>query len=325
MRILILRGGALGDFVLTLPAIGLLRRRWPEGRIELAGNARAARLGLGRGGLDAVHSADEACWSRLGSGSLSPEEPIGRRLRSFDLAVSYWPDPDGAVADDFHRLGFAAPGPGRPPERTAVFHPAQPALAPASAHFCAALAPLGLRPAPHELLPRVFPGDGDRAAVQLLLPDGGAPLVAWHPGSGSPRKDWPAARWLEVIRTAEPLRGTRLVVLLGEAEDSWWDASGAPARLPPGTVCLRALPPRHLAAVAERCRVFLGHDTGPAHVAAAAGCPCVLVFGPTDPAMWAPPHPWVRVARRGERTEAVTVPDALGALGELWARGRATW
>ena len=45
-RILVLRGGALGDFIVTLPALALLRRRWPAARIELTGNSTAAQLAL---------------------------------------------------------------------------------------------------------------------------------------------------------------------------------------------------------------------------------------------------------------------------------------
>jgi heptosyltransferase-2 len=45
----------------------------------------------------------------------------------------------------------------------------------------------------------------------------------------------------------------------------------------------------------SHCRLFLGHDSGVSHLAAACGAPCVLLFGPTDPAVWAPPSPRVKV------------------------------
>ena len=50
-RILVLRGGALGDLIVTLPALALLRRRWPEAHIALIGNTTAARLALTRGDI----------------------------------------------------------------------------------------------------------------------------------------------------------------------------------------------------------------------------------------------------------------------------------
>ncbi len=308
-RILVLRGGALGDFVVTLPALALLRARWPGARIELAGNARAARCALGRHYLDAVHSQDEARWSRLGAGTLAPGDPFADWLREFDLIVQFQPDPDGAIAADFARLGF---GPEDPPRLLRA--EARPTTAPASAHFCEALLPLGLRAA--HFAPVVFPSAEDRAAAAALLgdPRPETPLFAWHPGSGSPAKNWDPANWLEVFAALREERPHRLVVLLGEAEHGWWSASGPGARLPGDALVLRDTPPETLAAVAARCALFLGHDTGPSHLAAAAGCPCVLLFGPTDPAIWAPPHAHVRVVRRGASISSIRVPDVLAAI-----------
>ncbi len=56
-----------------------------------------------------------------------------------------------------------------------------------------------------------------------------------------------------------------------------------------------------LAAVLERCALFLGHDSGVSHIAAAVGTPCVLLFGATDPHVWAPANPNVRVVRAPTR------------------------
>ena len=74
----------------------------------------------------------------------------------------------------------------------------------------------------------------------------------------------------------------------------------------------RLLP--HLAAVLEHT-LFIGHDSGISHLAAAAGANCVLLFGPTDPAVWSPANENVRVlqAPKGEmsRLKFKTVCDAL--------------
>jgi heptosyltransferase-3 len=55
-------------------------------------------------------------------------------------------------------------------------------------------------------------------------------------------------------------------------------------------LCRTLRPSQHLSA-------FLGHDSGISHLAAACGVPSLLLFGPTDPAVWAPPQPWVRILR----------------------------
>src|SRR5688572_1698966 len=134
-RILVLRGGALGDFIVTLPALALLRERWPGARLELAGNATAAQLALSRGLIDAVHSQHEARWAGLFTDApLSPK--FADWLAGFDLVLCYWPDPDGTLRRRFpihrHQRWIAAS--------------AMPVRAPAAAHYCEPLHQLGLDP-----------------------------------------------------------------------------------------------------------------------------------------------------------------------------------
>ena len=57
-RILVVRGGAIGDFIMTLPAIGALRERWPEAHIEILGYPHIAELAQGRYYADAMRSID---------------------------------------------------------------------------------------------------------------------------------------------------------------------------------------------------------------------------------------------------------------------------
>jgi len=83
------------------------------------------------------------------------------------------------------------------------------------------------------------------------------------------------------------LRGQgRLVVVEGPAEEGLGEdlAAGFGA-----DACrARRLPLRILAAVLKHCRLFVGNDSGIAHLAAGLGLPCVVLFGPTSPAHWAP-------------------------------------
>jgi hypothetical protein len=114
-KLLVLRGGALGDFIVTLPALALLRARWPKARIELAGNATAAQLALNRGLIDAVHSQHEARWAALYDDGPLPRE-FGAWLDEFDLVISFWPDPDGELRQRFprhqrHRAAHILPSP----------------------------------------------------------------------------------------------------------------------------------------------------------------------------------------------------------------------
>ena len=58
MNILFIRGGALGDFIVTLPTLRLLRERWPDAHIEVLGHPRLAEIALQRYYLDAIRSVN---------------------------------------------------------------------------------------------------------------------------------------------------------------------------------------------------------------------------------------------------------------------------
>jgi len=284
-RILILRGGALGDFIVTLPALRLLREHGPHARIELVGNPRAAELGRATGLLDTVHAQSEARWAQLyDPAPLTPA--LQTWLDGFDLIVSFWPDPEGEL-----RQHFAARGP------AFIADTAPPTTAPAAAHFCNALRPLGL--ATDDFAFRLnFPADIRAEATRRLA--GLENFIALHPGSGSPRKNWPLDRWTEYIaRVGQPL-----LIITGEAE------AHHPGR--PETETIRHAhewPLPVLGAALERCAQFVGHDSGISHLAAAAGAACIVLFGPTDPAIWAPPG--ARVLRHGDSLTAISVDDVL--------------
>lgn len=284
-KILVLRGGALGDFIVTLPALAALRRRWPDARIELAGNATAAQLARSHGLLDAVHSQHEARWSGLYAADALPAE-FAAWLVEFDLVLNFWPDTDAELARRFPmRVG-----------QIFLSADAWPQRAPAAAHYCAPLRALGI--------------EVDDFCFQLASPHA-TECIAVHPGSGSANKNWPAEKWRALIAT---LPGP-VCVILGEAEaDLWRDLP-----FPSAVELAIDQPLETLVTKLAACRLFLGHDSGISHLAAACGMPSVLLFGPTDPAMWAPPSPRVRVLRRGPTLGSISVPEVREAVATLLA------
>jgi heptosyltransferase III len=319
-KILVLRGGALGDFIVTLPALALLRARWPNAQIELIGNATAALLARARGLLDAVHSQHEARWSALFSDETLPSA-LAAWLGEFDLVINYWPDSDGTLR---HRFPVRA-------GQTYLQAEAMPARAPAAAHYCEPLRAVGLdateyffrmNPVAPPVSAGTFPPLTRRARMSV------------HPGSGSPRKNWPRENWLSLIEQLP----APISLILGEAET---DLVG-PA-LACGELVESVAEPRHadkrqpyreaaenitrlvnrpleeLVAHFSRCRLFLGHDSGISHLAAACGAPSVLLFGPTDPAIWAPPAPNVRVLQRGPALNSISVAEVRHAVEALLA------
>lgn len=284
--ILVLRGGALGDFIVTLPALALLRERWPDAQIDFVGNATAAQLGQPAGLLNRVDSQHDATWRALYSPAPLPAA-LRLRLASYDLVLNYWPDPDHTLARHF---------PLRPDQRY-LSAAALPTLAPAAAHYCQALAALGLTPKSFHY------------SLATHHPDPG--LIAIHPGSGSPRKNWPLPHWRELTAWLAREHGLTPSIISGEAEP-------AEVRTLPGTPW-RNLPLSELLARLSRCRLFLGHDSGISHLAAAAGIPCLLLFGPTDPALWAPPRPQVHVLQRASDLATLPLHAVQQAVANLLA------
>jgi heptosyltransferase-3 len=69
----------------------------------------------------------------------------------------------------------------------------------------------------------------------------------------------------------------------------------------------------------NECRLFVGHDTGVTHLAAAVGTPTVALFGATDPAVWAPLGEHVRVVRSADGLmESIGVAEVVEAVCEGW-------
>ena len=288
-RILVLRGGALGDFIVTLPALAGLRQQWPEARIELAGNATAAALAQARGLLDAVHSQQEARWAELfSSAPLSPS--FATWLAEFDLVLCFWPDPDGELAGRFPLHA----------RQQYIHGAAWPVTAPAARHFISGLSPLGIS----GYLPPFF-GAQPRVSAERA-PSKPMRQVALHPGSGSPRKNWPVEKWRELAGWLSAQSGLSLAIISGPAEPE-----------PPLSefgVTWRDLPLEALVDRLSRCALFVGHDSGISHLASACGAPCVLMFGPTDPAIWAPPGPNVAVVQAGPDLASLPLASVQAAI-----------
>jgi len=300
----VIRGGAIGDFILTLPALKVLRDRHPEAHIEILGYKHVAALAEGRFYAQAVRSIEYGPLSGFFAreSELSPE--LANYFANFDLIVSYLYDPDKIFEANLRRCGARQIRSG-------------PAKIGQEAHAALQLArpieELGLRI--EDLAARIYTSPEDRQMARELLSSCRRPIVALHPGSGGENKNWPLECWIDIgnyLLSSANFAGS-LVAVSGEADEdqvrqleSIWNNSQVRF--------LKNLPLPQLAAVLENA-IFLGHDSGISHLAAAAGAHCTLLFGPTDPAIWAPKNENVCVLRapNGETSSLryETVRDAL--------------
>ncbi|MDZ4286425.1 MAG: glycosyltransferase family 9 protein [Prosthecobacter sp.] len=299
-RVLVIRGGAIGDFILTLPAIRLIRESIPGCHLEVLGYPGIVDLAVSAGLAEAVRSLEHRTMAPLFAKGAVIDEALVDYLCSFSLVVSYLYDPDGHLRASLERVGV----------KTLVEcpHRVEPNKGHAAEQLAKPLEALAMYLDPEDWKRPMMAGSGMRTP-------GTSVRVGIHPGSGSEKKNWPLANWLLLGREIlAEIPSARLVLITGEAEAERgvteqlrlaWD--GLPYDHWEG------LPLTDLAARFSTCDVFVGHDSGISHLAATCGVPCVLLFGPTDPVLWAPPQPGVKVLRAPNGDLTHLMPDAVHA------------
>ena len=302
-----IRGGAIGDFILTLPALKALRDAYPGAHIEVLGYKHIVALAE-RQYANSVRSIEYGPLSSLFAKNAMPAAELVDYFGNFDLIISYLYDPDQIFDANLRRCGV----------KRIVHGPAKIGdSGPASRQLVAPIKELGIPTS--DLRPRIFLSDADRQLAGDFLGNLTPPLIAIHPGSGSDRKNWPLQNWIELGNAIADQNG--LIVVAGEADEvqaarlkrEWNDGQ---------TRFAENLPLPQLAAVLERT-VFVGHDSGISHLAAAVGANCVLLFGPTNPKVWAPLNQNVTVLRAPDGDlRRLDVAAVRSALAQALAQSR---
>ena len=296
-KILVIRGGAIGDFILTLPVLAALRRQFPESRLEVLGYPHIARLAVAGGLADDARPIE----SRALAGFFARDGELDGALKdyfaSFSIILSFLYDPDGifqANVARFSRAQFIV-GPHRPDDRAGIH---------ATEVFLKPLERLAIFEA--DPVPRLSLNSGPSAFNQLAL----------HPGSGSERKNWPEARWSKLLRWLAAETSWPLLLVGGEAEGDRL------SRLTQGMASGRCeiLACQPLPEVARRlatCAAFVGHDSGISHLAAAVGLPGITLWGDSAAAVWRPRSDRFQVIQALGERESLTVEELVVAIRAL--------
>ncbi len=287
-RVLVIRGGAIGDFILTLPAIRLLRDNIPDAHIEILGYQPIIELAVAAGIADSTRNLEHAAMARLFIPDAVLDAALRDYFRSFNLVVSYLYDPDSILRGNMEALGVK------------TFLEASHEVMSDGGHAAEQLAK------PLERLAMFLDDPSPRIAVPATAIEK-KPIIALHPGSGSLKKNWPVENWISLgidLASAFPEREFALVT--GEAEAE----RGLTRKVVEGWKAVSfhhwdQLPLVELVSKLSSCQSFVGHDSGISHLAAACGLPCLLFFGPTDPAVWAP---------RGAEVQVLAEPSGDLAL-----------
>jgi ADP-heptose:LPS heptosyltransferase len=298
-NILLFHQGALGDFVLTWPLAMALARIHPQSRNFYVTHANKGKLA---GRAIGVESADaDAGWHALfGDGSTPLPELPAKLLAGAHSVVSFLSAPDGPFAGNVRRLA---------PEANVLIvqpNPPEEFEGHATAFQLEQLKPWPAAQAAAEQTLRSLHSRGVGAA-RPASPAG----VIVHPGSGSPAKNWPAERFLELIARIRA-GGETVRVLMGEVENERWPKDLI-SRFADAATIVRPQTYVDLMNELLSARAFVGNDSGPGHLAGILGVPSLILFGPTNPACWKPLGPRVN-ALHAEPLDSLQVDQVTRAL-----------
>ena len=291
-NLLVVRACAIGDFVFNLPALTVLERTHSDTRFTLVGNASALELAREFVAVKKIYSIESPPWSRLFYEPVSGLE--------FDSAIVWMKDE--TIAGNLRLSGIP----------NVIRRDSFPPHGHAADHL---LRTLNLDRPP---LPDLWAPDSDDVVI--------------HPGSGSPKKNWPYFEELVdrlpnvVVFVPLPLgeaaRSREARARKGEASkkdegfrssSNLWSSPGTSALRLPRRPMLQNLCLPEVFHHLRRCRAYIGNDSGITHLAAYLGCPTIALFGPTDPRVWGPIGRRARIIWKS-KLEDITVDEVVQSI-----------
>jgi heptosyltransferase III len=275
MSTLIYHSGGLGDFLTALPAVRAWRLGHPQESAVLLGKPSHGTVACCSGYFDEVWDVGSASHAWLFGTETAVSENTRSMFSQFTAAVLF-ASPDSPIANRLSSAGVRklysqAPFPeSRTP--AALYH-------------------LSLFPGLTRLLDHFGPiirSDPGYRKDALDLLEGVDDYIIIHPGSGSRIKNWPFEHFNAVARECR-CRGFKIVWIYGEAEID--------LPTPTGDLVVRNALLPVVVHLLEMSSAYIGNDSGISHLAAATGCRSIILFGPSDDAVWAPPGAHVTIVK----------------------------
>jgi len=331
VNVALVKLSSLGDVVHALPVAATLRARVPQARITWIVERREAAVLAGHPALERVVTVDTRRWRRARTPAALGESAravvaIRRELRSarFDVAL----DLQGLIKSGLLvrltraplRIGFDQRWCREPLNVLATNRRVAPPIEARHVvdQYLSLLGALGIDgrvlefrlpsdPAAEARMDEFFAGAGLKPRDRV---------VVLNPGAGRPEKRWPLERFRALAGVLTAAHGARVVVVWGPGEE-------ADARAVAGTVASHVLlaPPTDLLALIallRRAGVVVAADTGPLHLAAALGTPCVGLYGPTRAERNGPYGAGHRTLQASDgRVETIDVESVAAATREL--------
>jgi heptosyltransferase III len=308
--ILIVHQGALGDLLLSLPALLSLRRYHRRSPWTLAGNPANQSLLRRRLQVRDLYSTQGREWSVLHQGRPRGPESAAPFLKKFQRVYVFSPRPPELFIENIRLVG---------PEEV-IWIPSFPDIA------SGVSIPMVQRAALKALsiswvCPKVYLvcGREERSAAGLILKGlgvcQGPPVWALHPGSGGLKKNWPLEHFLALAEALRREKAADPFFILGPVEKEVRPEARA-LIVGRGFPVLEDVELPCLAGALSRAAGYIGNDSGVTHLASCLNLPTLALFGPTDPRLWGPIGRKTVILEAGRAWQSLSV----GSVLEAWRR-----
>ncbi|HZO55916.1 MAG TPA: glycosyltransferase family 9 protein [Bryobacteraceae bacterium] len=289
-RVLIIRLRSLGDCVLTTPAIALLHEYRPDLSIAVMADRPFRPVFEGNPAVAVLPEPTVA--EALG---FRPHLTLNFHggTRSMQLTAASLARWRAGFAHHSFSLIYNVPIPRAQEilEEERTVHTAE--------HLASAMFHLGV---PRSEIPRAQLFAVERNG------EGAEPYCLIHPFAALPEKTWPAERFVRLAGHIRDRMGL-MPVFLGAPGDDF-----APFV---EFECLRGAPLAQVKQKLSRASLFVGNDSGPAHMAAAFGLPVLVMFGPSDDVVWRPWQTAYELLKAEGNCDRIPYEDAVAALARL--------
>ena len=281
--VLIVHPGTLGDVLLSLPAVRMLRQAFASHEIVLMVQPRIGRLLQSCGEVDQTWSIDGSVLSALYCDNPTVRTPIREVLSRTTHVVGWFQDTDKRLANTFRNLGVQQVLLISPKANTLqsrhMSERYMETLKPWGGHFSRQMIPFSpLKVKGRQYADSQFEDVGYANKKKIVL---------IHPGSGSPHKCLPPEVLGRLVQAVA--RDPEIRVLICEGPNDRDCVKRLLCKTDDKSYgILREKTLEEMSHFLVHADLFLGHDSGLTHLAAALGLPTVVLFGPTDPEQWCP-------------------------------------
>ncbi|MBN1817499.1 MAG: glycosyltransferase family 9 protein [Sedimentisphaerales bacterium] len=297
----IISPGALGDNLLMLPLARFMKQSLGLDRVDFIGHTESICFYPGRTCLDRIRSLEQIDFHRLfvaeNEFELADKDPLIHAFSSYEWIISFL----GAGNPDFESNLFFTVNCSRACEVVFIPLKSDDLTGYISNFYIRRLIDATLQEMEFEGVDpqesSIRPLESDfRIGLETLTAHAivtSKPLAILHPGSGGAAKCWNLDNFI-LLAQALGDKGMQVVFLLGPAEQERLSDADK-RRLAETGPCIADLDLEHLVQILSCAVLFCGNDSGITHLAAGLGVPTVAIFGPTDPAVYQPLGPRVKV------------------------------